>query len=81
MDVQYGGGCKKHEFSLVGNSAIMKSYPPKRSCILVHEGENDMCRALVYQQLKFDISELVDGHEDSGVFLIFDNHNILAGKK
>ncbi|TXI85187.1 MAG: hypothetical protein E6Q37_06925 [Crocinitomicaceae bacterium] len=56
LDVSYGGGCQEHEFKLIGSEMISKSLPPIRAIKLVHIGNNDMCKALIMQTLKFDIS-------------------------
>lgn len=50
VDVRYGGGCKKHEFSLkVG--ACMESYPAQCSADLVEtiEGGFDACESIRFE--------------------------------
>lgn len=56
LDITYNGGCKDHEFELVGSSFIMKSYPPKRGIQLYHHKSDDDCRELINDRLFFDIS-------------------------
>lgn len=56
LKVTYGGGCQEHEFKLIGSEMISKSLPPIRAIKLIHNGNNDMCKALIMQTLKFDIS-------------------------
>lgn len=58
LEVTYSGGCKDHEFQLIGREMISKSLPPIRSVKLVHTGNEDMCDALIMKTLKFDIREL-----------------------
>ncbi|MBL7898677.1 MAG: hypothetical protein JNJ99_09095 [Crocinitomicaceae bacterium] len=58
IDVQYSGGCQKHEFTLIGMKAIQKSLPPKRGVILFHNSNGDNCRSIVEEKLQFDISVL-----------------------
>lgn len=51
----YGGGCKDHEFQLFTTGAIMKSMPPQMQILLFHDGNDDMCRALVTDTVSFDL--------------------------
>lgn len=55
--VQYSGGCKDHEFKLFSNQRYMKSMPPQLPLYLEHEANDDNCRALIMQTLKFDVSK------------------------
>lgn len=55
--VQYSGGCKNHEFKLISNQRYMKSMPPQLPLYLEHQANNDNCRALVIQTLKFDVTK------------------------
>jgi hypothetical protein len=56
--VNYSGGCKEHSFELVSNGMYAKSMPPQLSLCLKHSGNDDQCKKLVMQELKFDVSEL-----------------------
>ena len=58
IDVSYSGGCQVHDYDLVGNYAVMKSMPPKRSVQLVHRAKGDNCRTVIKETLKFDVTEL-----------------------
>jgi len=58
LDVEYSGGCKDHSFELVGSAMIMKSMPPKRTVKLVHNSNDDTCRELVSETIKFNIKTL-----------------------
>lgn len=55
--VQYSGGCEDHEFKLISNQRYMKSMPPQLPLYLEHEANDDNCRALIIQTLKFDVSK------------------------
>lgn len=55
MTVQYGGGCEHHTFSLFSNNMYMKSLPMQLNLALEHQGNNDMCRALLTHRIAFDI--------------------------
>jgi|LakMenEpi03Aug12_release.lakeMendotaPanAssembly.Ray.scaffolds.fasta_scaffold19064_9 hypothetical protein len=56
VTVQYGGGCEPHDFQMYQNMRWMKSMPPQLNLFLEHESNNDMCRALITQDLHFDLS-------------------------
>jgi hypothetical protein len=56
--VNYGGGCKEHNFELYSNGAYAKSLPPKLTLYLVHTNNNDRCRELIMRELKFNISNI-----------------------
>ncbi len=58
VDVSYGGGCKKHTFTLkVGG--CMETYPVRCSAVLVEkiEGGLDMCEAIVGQTVTLNLSK------------------------
>lgn len=56
--VNYSGGCKTHSFELLSNGAYAKSLPPQVSISLKHIGNDDACRQLITQELKFNVSKL-----------------------
>ncbi len=56
--VNYSGGCKTHSFELFSDGAYAKSLPPQISICLKHNSNEDACRQLISQELKFNISKL-----------------------
>lgn len=56
--VNYSGGCKEHTFELISNGMYAKSMPPQISLCLKHTNNEDMCKKLVVQELKFNISKI-----------------------
>lgn len=56
LEVEYSGGCEKHEYKLYFDGNYKKSMPPKASFILVHDNKGDQCRSIVTETLTFDIS-------------------------
>ena len=54
--VNYSGGCKDHSFELYSNGMYAKSLPPKLTLFLKHTDNEDGCRSLINQELKFNIS-------------------------
>jgi len=56
VDVRYGGGCEEHEFKMTTTGAYMKSLPVQMNLYLEHKSNNDMCRAMMFKTLKFNVS-------------------------
>ena len=55
--VQYSGGCGTHAFEIESSGALLKSLPPKQPIRIVHRSDNDPCRALIIEEIKFNIKE------------------------
>lgn len=73
IDLTYGGGCKDHQFEVIGSEAIAKSLPPIRGIQLVHHANEDNCRAIVKKRLEVDITDLAYLKEkDSEIYLALD---------
>lgn len=58
LSIQYSGGCKDHDFDLMFTGNYMKSLPPKAELTLVHDGNDDMCRKLIMDNLYFSLKEI-----------------------
>ena len=56
--VNYSGGCKTHTFELYSNAAYAKSLPPQVWVVLKHTSNDDACRQLISEELKFNIHQL-----------------------
>lgn len=70
MAIAYSGGCKEHEFDLLGNRFYMKSMPPKTNVLLFHNANKDHCRQLIKDTLHFDLKPLqYKGHNTLMVLL------------
>jgi len=54
-EVSYSGGCRDHAFKLSTTGAWMKSLPPQMEVWLEHNANEDNCRAVLTETLKFDI--------------------------
>jgi len=68
--VNYGGGCKEHDFFLFGSTAWEESDPPVMSMVIIHDGHWDMCYALIHKTLRFDLSPIRDWQGRSGTVII-----------
>ena len=58
VDVSFTGGCGVHNFKMIGNQAIMKSIPAKRSVMIAHAVHREECKDVVKKTLEIDISAL-----------------------
>ncbi len=58
LSIQYGGGCRVHRFALLVDPAFRESHPVQVSARLAHDADGDMCRALISEELRFDLSPL-----------------------
>lgn len=74
--VNYSGGCKTHLFELYSNGAYGKSLPPQVSVCLKHVGNEDGCRQLISQELKFNISKLKYKGQNTVIIHIGNKHPI-----
>ena len=75
VTVEYSGGCEDHSFEMIGEMAIMKSLPPKRTVTLVHNANGDSCRELITKTLEIDISALAaDENSGSEIILLLGGH-------
>lgn len=70
LKISYAGGCQEHSFQLVGATQISKSLPPIRSIRLIHDGNQDACKAKIIKDIEIDISELCYKNEtNSSIYL------------
>ena len=58
LEIEYSGGCARHDFKFVGSPALSKSLPPQRTVRLIHKDGGDECESIVYRTIRVDISEL-----------------------
>lgn len=58
LEIEYSGGCARHDFQFVGSPALSKSLPPQRAVRLIHKNGGDQCESIVYQTIRVDISDL-----------------------
>jgi hypothetical protein len=60
VTVQYGGGCRTHEFRLHASHVFLESNPVQSPLAIRHDAHNDLCKALLTHQLRFDLTALRD---------------------
>jgi hypothetical protein len=61
----YSGGCKEHEFYLITKGGLIKTIPPQIKLFLVNQQEDDPCRMLITDTLKFNIAAILPEKSDS----------------
>jgi hypothetical protein len=77
LTVEYGGGCKPHEFKILGSNAILKSFPAQRPVMIVHNANSDECRAIIREEILVDISDFAYTKEqDSEIILLIDGQRL-----
>ena len=69
LRVSYGGGCAEHAFTLYSTRGIHQSYPPQADVYLSHDGGGDTCKALISEELRFDLSPLMHPSEPGALLL------------
>jgi len=58
LEVEYSGGCARHDFKFVGSPALSKSLPPQRAVRLIHKNGGDECESWVNRTIRVDLSAL-----------------------
>jgi hypothetical protein len=62
LTLTYGGGCEEHEFQLLFDNAYSESGEESNSkkirLTLHHNGNDDRCRSIVSQSIRFDLKQL-----------------------
>lgn len=56
--MRYGGGCAQHDFVLVASRAFITSHPIQAATLLSQNGKADLCKALITEVRRFDLSPL-----------------------
>lgn len=67
IEIEYTGGCKSHQFNLVGSQMISKSLPPIRAINLIHTADNEECKQLINDTVYFDLKDLAYKQEAGSV--------------
>lgn len=59
LTLTYGGGCREHQFEMLFNNAYSEGEMGKQIRLtLHHNGNDDRCRSIVTQNLRFDLKSL-----------------------
>ena len=75
LEVEYSGGCADHTYDLIGSEGVMKSLPAKRAIKLIHNSNDDSCRELISETIKFDIRPLAYMEKSGGeIVLLLDGY-------
>lgn len=77
LTVEYSGGCKPHEFKILGSKAILKSFPAQRPVMIQHTANNDECRSIIREEIIVEISEFAYSKEHgSEIILLIDGQRL-----
>lgn len=63
LTVQYGGGCREHDFALIAWNGWLETVPVAAGLLLAHDANGDLCRALITETLRFNLVPLRRNHE------------------
>jgi len=75
--VSYSGGCEEHNFEVVWDGIVYLDSPCFMNLILVHNGNNDPCEALITQTLEINLAKLIGeiNEKDTCDYNIFTTFN------
>lgn len=58
--VSYSGGCQSHDFALYWDGMSLLTVPGRVQLSLLHNGNGDMCEAVITDSLHFDLTGIQD---------------------
>lgn len=56
IEVSFGGGCRRHDFTLVFSETFRESDPVQLSAVLAHDANGDPCEAYLTESHVFDLT-------------------------
>lgn len=62
VEMRHGGGCGDHRFDLVAHGDFLESNPVQIDVYLAHDGDGDLCDAIVTSERSFDLGPLVEAY-------------------
>ena len=62
LRVLYVGGCRTHHFDILEEKVSRRAGLVVVDLLLVHDAQGDDCKALVREELLFDVSALEEEH-------------------
>ena len=81
IQVEYGGGCRSHIFEITAHpSAFLESEPVQMNVHVSHQGNNDLCKALIRARRVFSLKPLKEAFQEiypSGDQLILNIHGFM----
>jgi hypothetical protein len=63
LQVGYGGGCERHDFSLCYGPGFAAEYPVTMELTLNHDAHEDGCEAYLSEVLEFDLSVVAEEYK------------------
>jgi len=58
LTVSYGGGCARHDFTLVADGEFRESNPVQLDVFLAHDANDDRCQAYPTEAYEFDLTPI-----------------------
>lgn len=70
VNISFTGGCGKHSYEVIGNRAVMKSLPPKRSFMIAHDAVDEKCESLTNKTLEIDLKNLASAQTPGNTIML-----------
>ena len=58
LTLSYGGGCARHDFTLVADGEFRESNPVQLDVFLAHDANDDRCQAYPTEAYEFDLTPI-----------------------
>ena len=65
INVSYGGGCEKHEMTLVASESFLESFPVQLPVSLAHNANGDNCEAWLTEDFNFDLTPIKTMYQEA----------------
>src|SRR5262245_43390017 len=60
VEVQFSGGCARHSFAMCWDGAVIDTQPPTIDLLMTHDAHGDSCESLSLQDVRVDITPLIE---------------------
>lgn len=65
LEVSHGGGCAQHLYGLRWDGSFLESLPVQAVLSLTHDAQGDVCKAIVFETLYFDLMPLKEQYRQA----------------
>ncbi len=65
INVSYGGGCEKHEMTLIVSDSFLESFPVQLHVSLAHNANGDTCEAWLTEDYNFDMTPIKTMYQEA----------------
>lgn len=79
LQLEFGGGCKAHSFSIGWSGVIGTSDPPHIPLEINHYGNDDPCRAVLSEGIVIDLSSIESAFSPAWIDLVDPKGKVIVG--